>query len=181
MNFETFIQQYGQPVKAAKNDHLFMQGDKNHHLYSVRQGLLKAYYVSTHGKESVKSFILPGDVIGSLNAVYGNKPSSFNVLCLQDSLLVKIPFDTLYTLTEKDPTLARDMTDILLALAMKKEQREYEFLCLSAEERFRLLMERSPELIAAITQNDIARYLGMTPVALSRIKKRLNGNGLTPG
>ena len=53
---------------------------------------------------------------------------------------------------------------------MKKERREYEFLCLSAEERYRLLIKRSPDLVRQVTQNEIARYLGITPVALSRIR-----------
>ena len=41
-----------------------------------------------------------------------------------------------------------------------------------APERYRLLCERSPELIERLTQKDIARYLGITPVALSRIRAR---------
>ena len=55
---------------------------------------------------------------------------------------------------------------------MKKERREREFLTESAEERYRMLLERSPALFDKVTQKDIARYLGITPVALSRIRKR---------
>ena len=67
------------------------------------------------------------------------------------------------------------MINSLISLAIKKERREYEFLCLSAPERFALLKQRDPELVAKLTQNDIARYLGITPVALSRIKQRQSG------
>jgi DNA-directed RNA polymerase specialized sigma subunit len=35
-----------------------------------------------------------------------------------------------------------------------------------------MLLERSPELFDKVTQKDIARYLGITPVALSRISTR---------
>jgi len=42
----------------------------------------------------------------------------------------------------------------------------------SAEERFHLLLEASRELIDSVTQKDIAHYLGITPVALSRIRGR---------
>ncbi|MBL4788193.1 MAG: hypothetical protein JKY60_03815, partial [Kordiimonadaceae bacterium] len=71
--------------------------------------------------------------------------------------------------------IADRMTDLLLSLAMKKERREYELLCLSAEQRYRLLLERQPDLVSKIKQQDIALYLGITPVALSRIKKRMQG------
>ena len=42
---------------------------------------------------------------------------------------------------------------------MKKERRGMELLCLSAEDRYRELLERSPELIQRVKQKDIARYL----------------------
>ena len=71
------------------------------------------------------------------------------------------------------PQAAQEIIDILLNFAMKKERREFELLCLSAEERYKLLLERSPDIAKNVTQNDISRYLGITPVALSRIRKRM--------
>ncbi len=43
-----------------------------------------------------------------------------------------------------------------------------EFLTLPAQARYRVLLEQSPELPERVKQKDIARYLGITPVALSR-------------
>ena len=34
-------------------------------------------------------------------------------------------------------------------------------------------MQNTPDLLKLVTQNEIARYLGVTPVGLSRIKKRV--------
>ena len=65
------------------------------------------------------------------------------------------------------------MIDMLLNFAMKKEKREFEFLCLSPETRYRQLAQNSPALLNRITQNDLAKYLGVTAVGLSRIKKRV--------
>jgi len=38
------------------------------------------------------------------------------------------------------------MLDVLQQFSMKKEKREYEFLCLSAEERFSLLIKNTPKM-----------------------------------
>jgi hypothetical protein len=54
----------------------------------------------------------------------------------------------------------------------KKERREREFLTESAEARYQMLLEDSPGLFDKVKQKDIARYLGITPVALSRIRGR---------
>ena len=59
-------------------------------------------------------------------------------------------------------------------MGLKKELREHDLLCLSAEERYRNFLNDSPALVERITQMDMARYLGITPIALSRIKGRLS-------
>ncbi|MDO3384789.1 Crp/Fnr family transcriptional regulator [Gilvimarinus sp. SDUM040013] len=166
------LQTHGQPKVLAKQTHVFYQGDHDARVYFVQSGLLKAYYLSADGKESIKSFIEAGSIIGSLNAALGQGGCSFNLVALEPSQLLGLPFATLVEAAAQSHTLAGEVIQHLLALAMKKEQREYELLSLSAEQRFVRLRQTSPELLKRVTQNDIARYLGVTPVALSRIKKR---------
>ena len=72
-----------------------------------------------------------------------------------------------------DIELATAIVDFLLSFGIRKEIREYELLCLSAEDRYTRLLTQTPELLDRVTQNEIARYLGVTPVGLSRIKSRL--------
>ena len=73
--------------------------------------------------------------------------------------------------------LASEFVDFLLSYGMKKETREFELLCLTAEDRYRRLVSSHPTLFARVTQNDVARYLGITPVGLSRIKRRVSKQG----
>ncbi len=174
MELGQFIQKNGTISSYERHCHVFMQGDEDRSLYVVKQGLLKAYYLLEEGKETIKSFLFPGDIIGSMTAAYSAEQCSFSLICLQDSELIKIPFGKLYETIQSRPELALSVINLLLNFSMKKERREYELLCLSAEERYQLLLERSPKIAEFVTQNDIARYLGITPVALSRIKKRLS-------
>ena len=176
MNLAHLIQQQGKPLTRKKGEHLFRQGDDDRNLYFLQSGLLKAYYLSEEGKEHVKSFIQSQETIGSLSAAYDNAQCTFGVICLEDCQLMVIPFSAISKEADDDIGIANEVIRLLLQLSMKKERREYEFLCLSAETRFKLLTERSPDLIERVTQNDLARYLGITPVALSRIKKRVQAN-----
>ncbi|MGH1351815.1 MAG: Crp/Fnr family transcriptional regulator [Methyloligellaceae bacterium] len=173
MELGQFIQENGTVSSFQRHRHVFMQGDEDRSLYVVKEGLLKAYYLLDEGKETIKSFLFPDDIIGSMTAAFSAQQCSFSLLCLQDCVLIRIPFDKLYECVQAQPELALRVIDLLLNFSMKKERREYELLCLSAEERYQMLLERSPEISDYVTQNDIARYLGITPVALSRIKKRL--------
>ncbi len=173
MNSVAFLSGLGEATFKLKGEHLFRQGEQDRSIYVVKGGLLKAYYLDIDGKEQVKSLIQQGELIGSIAACYKGEKCSFSLVCLEDSDLIKVEFDKLQELAANNIDAAQFVIKGLLELAMKKERREFEFLCLSAEERFRLLCERNPALLGRVTQNDIARYLGITPVALSRIKARI--------
>lgn len=177
MNFYDFLQHEGIKIEKKNNEHVFRQGDIDTSLYFINSGLLKAYYLSGDGKESIKSFLSDNDIIGNLTSAYLGEPCSFGLVCLQPTILTKVPFEALREYSKTNISIANEVIDVLLQFSMKKEKREYEFLCLSAEERFSLLVKNTPNLLDKITQNDLARYLGVTPVGLSRIKKRVDGKG----
>lgn len=174
MKLAEFIAANGSPLVKDAGEHLFRQGDLDPSLYFVKSGLLKAYYLSADGKENIKSFILPGDNIGSLMAGYGGKDCTFSLVCLKQCELTLIKFSDLHNASRTDPELSAEIIEYLLGFGIKKEVREFELLCLSAEDRYKRLVANTPELFDLVTQNEIARYLGITPVGLSRIKKRVS-------
>lgn len=173
MNFSELIEREGMRLEKPRHGFVFRQGEVDSSLYLLQTGLLKAFYTSHDGKEFIKSFILPGSIIGSMASARYGEGCSFSLACLECSTLTRLPFATLVSYSKTDPDIAQATIEVLLDFSMKKERREFEFLCLSAEQRFKLLKEQSPELLERVTQNDIALYLGITPVALSRIRKRV--------
>jgi CRP-like cAMP-binding protein len=96
------------------------------------------------------------------------------LVCLKPSALVGVNFSDLNEASRSDPELSGEIVDFLLSFGIRKEMREYELLCLSAEDRYKSLLEHTPDLFDLVTQNEIARYLGVTPVGLSRIKNRIS-------
>lgn len=173
MKLDEYFAINGAPLSKGSGNHLFRQGDLDQSLYFVKSGLLKAYYLSESGKEHIKSFILPGDTIGSLTALGSGNACTFNLVCLKPCDLTVVESSVLYKASRADIELSASIVDFLLGFAKKKEKREFELLCLSAEERYTRLQENTPDILKLVTQNEIARYLGVTPVGLSRIKTRL--------
>lgn len=173
MKLDEFFATNGSLLVKQPGEHLFRQGDQNSSLYNVRSGMLKAYYLSADGKENIKSFIFPGDNIASLTACHAGQACTFSLVCMKHCELSAVEFSSLYKASRADPDISAAIVDVLLSFGMKKETREYELLCLSAEERYRRLLKSAPGIADLVTQNEIARYLGITPVGLSRIKKRV--------
>lgn len=162
----------GKSRQLAKGQTLFLQGEQQGNLFFIERGLVKAYYQMLDGKTFIKSFLREGESIASLQALVDEAPCSFSVVALEDCTVWEVPRRPLLDAILSSPDQLADINQFLLRLAMKKEQREYEFLCLSPEQRYRTFCTRESALLPRLSQQDIALYLGITPVALSRIRKR---------
>lgn len=72
------------PKKSIiKKKHLRLSASRNDRIYVVLQGCLKCYYINDEGKEIIRSFHLPGDIVG-LNRLY-NRLAHFNIQAIADS------------------------------------------------------------------------------------------------
>lgn len=174
---KTFLEQFeslAKVQKIARGDYLFRQSERCNNLFVIRQGLVKASYTTFDGRELVKSFIREGQCIASMHTIAANEPSPFGAVALEPCDILAVSGLDLQRLAEHSHAFALTLNQLFMEVAMKKERREYEFLCLSAEQRYKLLIQREPALLSRLTQSDIARHLGITPVALSRIRTRMS-------
>ena len=153
-------------------DHAFMQGDSDSNIYFVQSGLLKAYYIREDGKEHIKSFLAEGSIIGSMVSLVDGDPCTFNLIASEPTTTIALPYRVLADTAQNDIGLANALVDFLGTYGKRKEQREYQLLSLSAEDRFALLVETMPDIAERVSQADLAAYIGITPQALSRIKRR---------
>ncbi|MBQ4838554.1 MULTISPECIES: Crp/Fnr family transcriptional regulator [Pseudoalteromonas] len=172
MELQKFIETNGTLIQIEKGEQVFAQGELCDYVYLVKTGLLKAFYLTENGKETIKSFVQSGTIIGSLNAAHCHVPSTFSLQAIEACKLIQVPFKALLTLSKESISISQELIQILLSLSLKKERREFELLTLSATQRYENLCSAEPELVKNLTQNDIAKYLGITPVALSRIKNK---------
>lgn len=158
---------------VPKGTVLLRQGMKLDSFFVIKEGLAKAFYVTVDGREFIKSIISEGECIASAQVIVTDDACPFYLIALENTRLLEIPGKALLKLVGDDAALSQSINKILLQIAMKKERREYELLCLSAEQRYQVFCQRNPGLVQRLSQIDIARYLGITPVALSRIRKRI--------
>jgi len=155
-----------------KSDIIIQQGEVCPEIYFIRSGLVKLSYSTLDGKEFIKSFIPEGGLFGSLYSQLTGGGSTFSAIALEDLDVEVMAFSTLQELIQDYPAFQQFALNLFQQLALKKEIREYEFLCLSAQQRYEKFCQQQPELIERIKQADLALYLGITPIALSRMKHR---------
>lgn len=171
--FQELVTQYGVPKKIDSGEHVFLQGEECRQVFFVKSGLLKSYYTLADGKEHIKSFQPEGSIISSLVALIDEEPSTFSLVALEDSLILALPYARLSEAARENLELSNALIDFLSAYGRRKERREYELLCMAPEDRYTQLLDSSPSLADRVSQGDLAAYVGVTPQALSRIKRRI--------
>lgn len=170
---ETKLLSICKPLSLNKGDCFIREGQLPRKFAFVNSGLFRYFYVDDKGNEFTKGFFPEGSFLSSYSAMVQEIPSYFSIEALEDADILVIDFDAWKELRQAH----RCWSDFLVAVLEKgfitKERREREFLLFDAEKRYTLFLERYPGLDQRIRQHLIASYLGITSVALSRIRRKM--------
>lgn len=175
-------------LHLAPGDRLSEPGKSFTSVVLVERGLL-AQRVVGEGLEVTVAFLGRGDVSGNLYALYGDLlrdlPSaagfeaaiapSYRVAAVTEARVILLDARVMATLAGRHAAWATLRSRLLLEQTLRQAQREEERLTCTSEERYERLVERSPEVAAQLTQREIARYLRISEVTMSRLMARRRG------
>lgn len=137
----------------------------------VVSGLFRFFYTDSEGREATKAFRGPGELVAAYAELLDKRPSRTTVEALEDSELLVVRHERVTALYRSHPCWQELGRVIAEDHYRQRERREQELLQLSAEQRWRAFLKERPDLAARLPQKLIASYLGITPVALSRIRR----------
>lgn len=157
----------------GKGEHFIHAGEIPAKMAFNLQGLLRYYYLDNKGNDFTKGFFAEGAPITSYSAMIQNRESYFSIEALEDSVLSVFTYSNWKELLNKNGCWQQLLILLLEKGYCAKEAREREFLVLDAEEKYRTFIQNFPNIESRIKQHYIASYLGITPVALSRIRKKM--------
>ncbi len=107
---------------------------------------------------------------------YDGAPApSYRVSAVTEARVILLDARHISTLAGRHAEWATLRSRILLEQTLRQAQREEERLTRSSEERYEALLARSPEAVSQLTQREIARYLGISEVTMSRLMARRGG------
>lgn len=152
---------------------LIHAGDRCANFFFLINGLVRFFYLTDEGKEFNKHFAMENNFVGSFQAMVLKLPYRFSVQAMSPTQTLVLPISVLEDCYDRHAAWERLGRRQAEYVAVKKEIRESEFLLDSAEKRYRQFLKEYPSLIHRIPQYHIASYLGITDVALSRIRKKM--------
>lgn len=157
------------PVTSPRGVELMAQGAAASSIFVLERGLVKLAYGTPDGGERIKSFIADRGIFGP---GLGEDEARFSAVTLEPSSTVALPATWLAARIAESEALQKARAGFEAWVRARKEAREQSLLCDSAETRYRDFLRREPRLAARLQQADIARFIGVTPIAFSRIKRR---------
>jgi CRP-like cAMP-binding protein len=170
---ESKLLDLGKEVALKKGDNFISEGEVPKKFAFINKGLFRYYYVDRKGNEFTKGFFEENVFLSSYSAMSAGRESFFSIEALEDSSLVVFEYSHWKELFKKHNCWSLLLIAILEKGFTKKETREREFLLLDAEERYRSFLQNYPGLEQRVKQHMIASYLGITNVALSRVRKKM--------
>lgn len=160
-------------TKTYKKNEFFIQAQEAPLFFGVvLSGLFRLYYIDDEGKEWVKTFRTTGELIGTYAEMLQGLPSRTWIQALTDSEVSIINAKEFMEYTENKLCWQILQKKIAEWHFIKKENREYEFLKLSASERLENFKKDYAKVYQSIPDYHIASYLGITAQALSRMQKK---------
>ncbi|MCP4441797.1 MAG: Crp/Fnr family transcriptional regulator [Aureispira sp.] len=146
-------------IKVKKGQILQQIGDLNTKGYQVESGLLRSYSIDEKGKEHIFMFAPEGWMVS--DNVPRTEPSELCIDVLEDAVLLQV---------EKNFDIEINISKLVKRMAVL-QKRIIMLMSASAIERYEHFIETYPDIVQRVPQRMIASYLGITPEALSKVKR----------
>ncbi len=148
---------------------LLAQGAEQEAAFYIEAGIARACHYTRDGQERCKEFYFEGELCLLYDSWLTGAPARYQLEALTELQVVRVPIALL-----EEPVWQPVCMALLRQQLGYKERKEAFLLLHSPEERYRELYHTFPHWPARLTQVQLANYIGISPVTLSRIRRRIN-------
>lgn len=161
-------------IEVKKNEVFIEKGRKNEKEYFLLEGICKSYVVNPEGEEITISFFQGGSTLSPYMTRTKGAISTLNFKALSDLKLSVIDQGDFEKLMVNNLEIRRFGNAVLRNELSQKVEKEIGMASLTAKERLLAFRSQYPKFENQIPHTDIASYLGITNISLSRLRKELS-------
>lgn len=158
---------------VKRKEYILKQGDICKTENFILKGCFRTYTIDENGDEHIISFGVEDWWVGDLYSFLTQTPATYFIDALEDAEIIQITKENLDKLYEKVPKFERFFRLLLQNAFIAQQQRINQNLSFTAEQRYLDFSLKYPTLEQRIPQKQISAYLGITPVFLSMLRKKL--------
>ncbi len=155
--------------KYRKGELILETGQVCKRIYFVDSGLVKTFFY-TDTREFIMRFFPEGHMFTVLDSFLLQQPSVYSVLALEDTIVTCLNYDDLEMLCSRYHSMETFYRKLLSLAAVHMMDRIGGTLEEKALIAYRRFLKEHGSLLQRISLADLASYLGITQVSLSRIR-----------
>lgn len=155
-----------------KRELILREGEVSRRIYFIVNGFARAYHLDREGREHTTWFMNKYDLMISVYSFYTQQPAAEYIELLEDSTLLSMTWDQLQIIYAEFPEYnfhGRLVTEKYYIMA---EERAILLRNKQPAERYKLLLQKQPDITQHASLGQIASFLGITLETLSRIRAR---------
>ena len=155
-----------------KGNYLINEGRICQAVSFVYSGIFVSYF-NADKRKRVRGFFAEGNYISDYRSFLTQQPATTSVQAAEDCKVLQITrkhLEECYALNESYEKWGRKMAEQSYVAMFDRMQ---SLTLLSCKERYLLLLQQNPSVLQRVPQYMIASYLGITPEALSRLRKKI--------
>lgn len=164
--------QLGEERSFPKRYTLLRAGDVSRHAYFIESGCVRLWHNHGGADVSVK-FFLPGELCASLQSMHSGEPSRYELETITPCVVRRLTKTELDQKAEETPGLQEYIASVIVHCLVNYQDLFVDRIAKTSEERYKALIEEDPAILDIVPLHYIASYLGITPVSLSRIRKKM--------
>lgn len=166
------IMPYFEAKEYRKKTKLLDLGQVSNEVYYLVKGCIRLY-CQKDGEELSTYFFIENMFAGSYDSFLSRKPSKVAIETLEECEVLVLTHKSLEKLYDIFPKMNEFIRKAIEQRFVLLHDLFISYLLNSPEERYLTLLNDNPELLQRIPQHQIASFLGVTPVSLSRIRNRI--------
>ena len=159
--------------KVKKKNFLLQEGEICDFEAFIIRGCIRSYYLDKEGVETILLFAVEDWWVSDITSFADRKPSNIFIETIEDSELLTIDFAGKTRLLERLPAFERMYRLLVQRSLGVLQQRFYSTISETAEERYLQFLEKYPLVAQRVPQHQIARYIGVSPEFLSKVRSGL--------
>jgi CRP-like cAMP-binding protein len=160
-------------LKLKKKQILIHENEIQKSIAFIYSGLIRSYFIDENGKEINNAFFSENEFVTDYLSFIKQQKTKYTFECLEDCILISIPFETVEIAFDKYKNFANFGRKIA-EWALENRTKKYEsFLFETAEERYLRFIAENKPILNRISLSHLASYLGIERQSLSRIRSKI--------
>ncbi|MBS1663616.1 MAG: Crp/Fnr family transcriptional regulator [Bacteroidetes bacterium] len=159
--------------RIRKRSFLLQEGEICSFDAFILKGCFRSFYMNEDGGEINLSFSIEGNWVSDPQSLGDQEPSDLFIESLEEGEVLLLDHRGRTELLERVPKFERFFRLLLQRNLASLQRRWHASVSHSAQQRYTTFIEVYPQIAQRVTQTQIARYIGVSPEFLSKMRSSM--------